>query len=546
MIPGYQQFYADFEPAQIAGMLSSDPRNGLNACFECCDRHVDSGRTALCWEGENGESAKFSFADLKDHSARLAAFFQQQGIQPGDRIACLLPRVPELFITALAAWRLGAVYVPLFTAFGPRAIQFRLDQSDSKLVVTDTSQRHKLDGVAHCPPVLTVVQQGESVADGDFDFHAERIAQAPVFEPVMRGMDDPFMLLFTSGTTGAPKGVGIPLKAILPFIVYMKYGIGLKPGDNYWNAADPGWAYGLFYVVVGPLLLGHTTHFYAGMFTADSTYRMLKKYRINSLAAAPTAYRLLMGASENPDDYDLCLDTAVSCGEPLNPEAIRWVNDKLHCPVYDQYGQTEIGMVVCNHHGLKHAVTAGSMGWPMPGYRMVAVNDQGREAGPGETGQLAMDLGASPLNYFQDYWNRDGGDHYLDKYYLTGDTVEHCPDGNFVFVGRGDDIIASAGYRIGPFDVESALIEHPAVAESGVVGKPDPDRGEIVVAYVVTAPGFDATPELAAELQRYVHQALSAHAYPREVHFIESLPKTASGKIQRYILKNTAAGENEK
>jgi acetyl-CoA synthetase len=543
VIPDYHQFYSDFDLAQITSLLSGSTDDGLNACFECCDRHAASGRIALCWEGENGESAKFSFADLKDHSARLASFFQQQGIQPGDRVACLLPRIPELFMTALAIWRLGAVYVPLFTAFGPRAIQFRLDQSDSKLVITDTGQRHKLMDVRHCPPVLTVSGEGEAVADGDFDFHLERSAQAPVFEPVMRSAEDPFILLFTSGTTGAPKGVGIPLKACLPFIVYMKYGIGLKPEDNYWNAADPGWAYGLFYVVVGPLLLGHTTHFYAGMFTAQSTYRMLEKYHINSLAAAPTAYRLLMAATEDPTDYDLCLETAVSCGEPLNPQAISWVNENLHCPVYDQYGQTEIGMVACNHHGLNHDVIPGSMGWPMPGYRMVVVDGQGREVLPGEIGQLAMDRTASPLNYFQGYWKRDNGDHYLEKYYLTGDTVEFCPAGNFVFVGRGDDIITSAGYRIGPFDVESTLIEHPAVSESGVVGKPDPERGEIVVAFVTPAPGFEATVELANELKQYVREALSAHAYPREIHFLESLPKTASGKIQRYILKNQAIGE---
>jgi acetyl-CoA synthetase len=280
------------------------------------------------------------------------------------------------------------------------------------------------------------------------------------------------------------------------------------------------------------------------MFTAESTYRMLEKYQINSLAAAPTAYRLLMAASENPDDYDLCVETAVSCGEPLNPEAIRWVNENLHCPVCDQYGQTEIGMVVCNHHGLEQTLIPGSMGWPMPGYRMVALNDQGEEVAVGESGQLAMDRSASPLNYFQGYWQNDDGDHYLAKYYLTGDTVEVCPGGNFVFVGRGDDIITSAGYRIGPFDVESALIEHPAVSESAVVGKPDPDRGEIVVAFVVSAPGFDPSPELATELKRYVHEALSAHSYPREIHFIENLPKTASGKIQRYILKNRFTGKS--
>ena len=540
MNPDYQQFYSDFDPAQVTALLAGNPDDGLNVCFECCDAHADSGEVALVWEGENGESETYSFADLKDHSARLASFFQQQGVEPGDRIACLLPRTPQLFMTALAVWRLGAVYVPLFTAFGPKAIQFRLEQSEAKLIVTDTIQRHKLNKVEHCPCILTVSRDRQVVANDDFDFYTERNAQPSTFEPVMRGMDDLFILLFTSGTTGAPKGVGIPLKACLPFIVYMKYGIGLEPDDNYWNAADPGWAYGLFYVVVGPLLMGYTTHLYSGMFTAESTYRMLAKYRINKLAAAPTAYRLLMAATAKPADYDLCIETAVSCGEPLNPEAIYWVNNNLDCPVYDQYGQTEIGMVACNHHALEHPVIPGSMGMPMPGYRMVAVDEQGHEVKPGEIGQLAMDLEASPLNYFQGYWMNDTGSHYLEHYYLTGDTVEYSADGNFVFVGRGDDIITSAGYRIGPFDVESALIEHPAVSESGVVGRPDPDRGEVVVAFVVAAPDFNTGEDLAAELKKHVHETLSAHAYPREIHFIENLPKTASGKIQRYILKKQA------
>jgi acetyl-CoA synthetase len=540
----YRQFYSNFDPLLISRLLSRQPEDRLNACFECCDRHAAGGNTAIFWQGEDGSSSTHSFEDLAINSARLADFLQQQGVSPGDRVACLLPRIPELFITALAVWRLGGVYVPLFTAFGPKAIQFRLDRSESKLLITDTGQRHKLEKISNCPPVMTVSRNGSKILPQDFSFHSELETCRADFEPVLRSAEEPFLLLFTSGTTGAPKGVGVPLKALLPFIVYMKYAIGLRPEDRYWNAADPGWAYGLFYMVIGPLLLGQGTHLYEGMFTADSTYRMLEKYRITSLAAAPTAYRLLMGAKDKPGDYDLYLERAVSCGEPLNPEAIRWVNEHLDCPVYDQYGQTEIGMVACNHHELTHEVIPGSMGMTMPGYRMAVLDHSGNEVEAGQTGQFAMDCEASPLNYFQGYWQQDSSDRYLGKYYLTGDTVELGSEGNFVFVGRGDDIITSAGYRIGPFDVESALIEHPAVAESGVVAKPDPERGEAVVAFVVLAPGHDATQELAVELQLFVRNSLSAHAYPREVYFLDTLPKTPSGKIQRFILKQTALAEN--
>jgi acyl-CoA synthetase (AMP-forming)/AMP-acid ligase II len=275
---------------------------------------------------------------------------------------------------------------------------------------------------------------------------------------------------------------------------------------------------------------------------ADAKPGQGAKYGITSLAAAPTAYRLLMAAGADlARQSQAGLRVACSAGEPLNPEVIRWAREHLGCAVYDHYGQTELGMVACNHHALQHPVQPSSMGLSAPGFRIVALDEHGNEVGPGQSGQLAVDRAASPLYYFQGYWQQDSRDRYHGQYYLTGDRVEVGADGNFIFMGRDDDIIMYAGYRIGPFEVESSLLEHPAVAESAVVGKPDTERGEIVKAFVVLRSGYAPSAELASELQHHVRQRLSAHAYPREVEFMNSLPKTPSGKIQRFVLRQQAS-----
>ncbi len=539
----YDKFFSEFHPEDVAAMLSGDLQTGVNVCVECCDRHVQSGRVALYWEGEAGDSSVHTFEELQAESARFANLLRSQGVQPGDRVACLLPRIPELFVAALGMWRAGAVYVPLFTAFGPKAIEFRLAQCEARLVLTDSGQRPKLEEVSNCPPIVTVSRSDPRVSPDDIDFRAEIERQSSEFPPVMRTGDDLFMLLFTSGTTGAPKGVPIPIRALLWFIVYMKYAVGLREDDAYWNVADPGWAYGLWFAVTGPLVMGYATHFYEGPFTAESTYSMLSKYGITRMLAAPTAYRMLVAAGI-PDGLDLRLKKACSAGEPLNPEVIRWLKEHLGCRVLDHYGQTEIGMVACNHHALEHSVIEGSMGLSMPGFRVVALDDQGREVGPGQTGQIALDRPASALYSFQGYLNQDTGSPPSDRYYLTGDWAEVGPEGHFTFVGRHDDIITTAGYRVGPFDVESTLIEHPAVAESAVVGLPDPERGEKVAAFVVLQAGHAASDDLAGELRLFVRNRLSAHAYPRQIQFVESLPKTPSGKIQRFLLRREAQGSD--
>lgn len=523
--------------ACLSGDLQGDLEGGINACVECCDRHPGE-RTALDWESADGRQASYTFAQLKTLSARFANLLKAQGIGPGDAVAGLLPRTPELLVTILGVWRAGAVYQPLFTAFGPKAIEHRLKTSSAKLVVTDSRNRSKLDEVSGAPMVAVVADpDGAGPQPEDIDFQAALAQQAATFEPVLRRGSDLFLMMSTSGTTGLPKGVPVPLKALASFLVYMRDAVDLRPEDTFWNIADPGWAYGLYYAVTGPLLLGHATTFYDGPFDADATFAFIKRQGITNLAGAPTAYRLLMAAG--PEAASIAkgqLRVVSSAGEPLNPEVIRWFAEHLRVPIHDHYGQTELGMVVNNHHGLAHDVHPGSAGFAMPGYRVAVLGPDGAELPAGIPGILAIDMNRSPLLWFTGYWQQETA-AIAGGYYLTGDTVELEPDGRISFVGRADDVITSSGYRIGPFDVESALIEHPAVIEAAVIGIPDPERTELVKAFIVLRDGVEPTDALAEELQRHVKHRLSAHAYPRRIAFVTDLPKTPSGKLQRFILR---------
>ncbi|WP_321786443.1 acyl-CoA synthetase [Burkholderia pyrrocinia] len=540
-VPAYADAAARFSIETAAAHLHGDLERGLNACVECCDRHASADAIALDWIDAGGQHRRFTFAQMQALSARVANLLVAQGVKPGDVVAGLLPRTPELVATILGTWRAGAVYQPLFTAFGPKAIEHRLRMSDARLVVTNVANRAKLDEIAGCPPVATVREPGDALPERDIDFRAALDAQPDTFEPVLRKGTDLFMMMSTSGTTGLPKGVPVPLRALLAFGAYMRDAVDLREGDRFWNIADPGWAYGLYYAITGPLLLGHATTLYEGGFTVDSTYDVIERLGITSLAGSPTAYRMLMAAgTEAAARVKGKLRVVSSAGEPLNPEVVRWFDAALGAPIYDHYGQTELGMVVNNHHGLAHVVHAGSAGFAMPGYRVAVLDEASRELGPGEPGNLAIDIARSPLLWFHGYWQQDtpaiaGG------YYRTGDNVELEPDGTVSFIGRADDVITSSGYRIGPFDVESALIEHPAVSEAAVIGVPDPERTEIVKAFVVLSKGFDGTPALAEELSLHVKRRLSAHAYPRAIDFVDALPKTPSGKIQRFVLRKMEA-----
>jgi acetyl-CoA synthetase len=536
--PDYAEVYAGFDLAAAERMLSRPLAEGVNVCVECCDRwaEADPEQPALFHVGRDGEVAVYGFGRLRELSARLAGLLADEGVAAGDRVAGLLPRTPELLVTILATWRLGAVYQPLFTAFGPKAIEHRLREAGTKLVVTDVANRPKLRGIEAAPRVITVGGAADAAAADDLDFWAQVEARAGDFEPVLRRPDDPFLMMFTSGTTGPAKALEIPIAALPAFAAYMRFAIDLRPEDRFWNLGDPGWAYGVYYAVTGPLALGIATTFSEGGFDVAATVETIRRLGVTNLAGSPTAYRQIIAAGpEASAAIRGQLRVVSSAGEPLNPEVIRWFDQHLAAPVFDHYGQTEVGMVLCNHHGLDHPVHVGAAGRSMPGWRVVVLGEGDLELPVGEPGELAIDIARSPLFFFRGYRGRPlpaGA-----RYYRSGDTVELNGDGSISFVGRQDDVITSSGYRIGPFDVESALIEHPAVAEAAVVGKPDRERTEVVKAFVVLTPGHAGGEALAAELQAHVRARLSKHAYPREIAFVEVLPKTPSGKIQRFLLR---------
>lgn len=527
----------DFEAtvqAAISGNLSA-----MNACYECCDRHAHNDAIALVQENADGSSSRHTYAELRDQSAQFAHYLASQGVQVGDIVAGLLPRGQALIVTILGSWRLGAVYQPLFTAFGPKAIEHRVQTAGARLVVTDVANRSKLKDVENCPPIMTVSDaQGAGLEPGDQNFWSALAEQSTVFEPVMRTGDDPFLMMFTSGTTGLAKPLEVPLRAIVAFQRYMVDAVGLRAEDSFWNVADPGWAYGLYFAITGPMSLGLPVLSVDGLFDLDRCLEVAKKYKITNLAGAPTVFRMLIAAGDKvAEQWKGQLRVVSSAGEPLNPEVIRWFKEHLDAPINDHYGQTEMGMVLCNHHNLSHPMHMGAAGYASPGHRVVVLDEETLQELPaGEPGILSVDIEQSPMFWFQGYKGMETTS-FKGRYYLTGDTAELNSDGSISFVGRSDDVISTSGYRVGPFDVESALLEHPLVVEAAVVGKPDPQRNEIIKAFVILQDGQEGTAELAEELRLHVRNRLAAHAYPREIEFPAELPKTPSGKVQRFILR---------
>ncbi|MFJ7773054.1 AMP-binding protein [Streptomyces sp. NPDC097107] len=518
-----------------------------------CDRHPADAVAFTVVEADLS-ARDLTFGELRRDSSRCAAALAGIGVDPGDAVAVLMGKSADLIVALVGIWRRGAVHVPLFTAFAPPAIALRLEASAAKAVVVDADQRHKLAPGEDMPadaPWQVVVAGGEP-AEGELSF--DRLLGAyrgdePEGRAVARGGDSALVQLFTSGTTGTPKGVPVPVKALASFQAYLEYGLDVRPDDVFWNAADPGWAYGLYYAVLAPLAAGHRSLLLHSGFSPALTWQVMREFGVTNFAAAPTVYRSLRGAGEPVPD-GLRLRTASSAGEPLTPEVISWAEQTLGVTVRDHYGQTEHGMVIVNGwaDGVRSPVRSGSMGRPLPGWSAEILCEDRDEAAPaGSAGRVAIEVAASPLMWFSGYsgapektaerFSADG------RWYLTGDAGSRDEDGYFYFSSRDDDVIIMAGYRIGPFDVESVLAQHEQVADVAVVGVPDALRGEVIEAFVVLRPGTVGDDELVAELQRLVKTRFAAHAYPRTIHFTDQLPKTPSGKVQRFVLRERRRAE---
>jgi len=506
----------------------------VNLAETIVDRHTGSGRPALSWFGKNGASALVTYDELSARASRFAGLLRSLGVEPGERVAGLLPRIPETLVTMLGTWKAGAIYVPIFTGFGPDAIAFRVQDSGARMLCTHAAYRAR---VPDLPPGVRIITVGAAPA-GDLEFAKALSTQDDGCAPVPRRRDDPAVLLYTSGSTGPPKGVKIATNFVLAIHPYMRYAVDLQSADVFWPTGDPGWGYGLVCYMVA-LAMGVPVICHEATPAAEFVLSRLRDLGVSNLATTPTLLRGIMALGEAAvREHRVRVRAASSCGEPLNPEVVTFFRRVWDVTVMDQYGSSEFGLPIGNFNAVDMTVKPGSMGIPLPGCRMAVVDDEGREASPDTVGQIGM--WPSVEGYYSlGYWNDDERTRAMWRgdWMTIGDLARRDEDGYFWFEGRSDDVIKSAGYRIGPFEVESAILRHPDVAEAAVVGKSDALRGQIVKAYVVLRSGVVPRSGLDAEIVELVKTRVGRHQYPREVEFVEQLPKTETGKIQRFLLR---------
>jgi len=550
----------DFDWATARQWLDGLPDGGLNIAHEAVDRHATGGLAAVvalrCID-RDGDRTDLTYAQLKEWTDRFAGVLNQLGIQSGDAVCTLLARGPELYITALGTLKNGSVYCPLFPAFGPEPVCERLGLGSIKVLVTtaDAYLRKVAPNRDDLPALARVLIVGAGpLPPGTLSFDALMAQATSAFTIRPTRSDDPALLHFTSGTTGKPKGAMHVHGAVIAHHASSMFALDLHPGDVFWCTADPGWVTGTSYGTIGPLTRGVTVVTDAGDFAAERWYGILAQHRISVFYTAPTAIRMLMrSGTELPLRYDLSeLRHVVSVGEPLNPEAVVWGERALGLPIHDTWWQTETGSImISNFPGCE--IRPGSMGRVMPGIE-AAILQQGPDGralvvdgqvqvvdAPDTPGELALRPGWPSM--FRGYLNDDAryAECFAGGWYLTGDVASRDADGYYWFLGRADDVIKSAGHLIGPFEVESALMEHPAVAEAGVIGRPDPVAGEIVKAFVSLHVGYQPDEDLRRQLIAFGRRRLGSVA-PRELVFDQHLPHTRGGKVMRRLLKARELG----
>ena len=531
---------------------------GLNIAYHTLDRHVIEGRgekrALRCLsKNENDKRRDFTFRELLALSNRFANLLQDLGVGEGERVFSLLGRIPELYIAALGTLRNGSVFCPLFSAFGPEPVRTRMAIGDARVLVTTTALyrrkvadwRNELPGLQH---VLLVDRGGAPSLAGTTGFDAAMTRASAAPRLAATGPEDLALLHFTSGTTGRPKGAMHVHEAVLAHHITGRYALDLHPDDVFWCTADPGWVTGTSYGIIAPLTNGVTMIVDEAEFDAERWYRILQDERITVWYTAPTAIRMLMKTGDEVvRKYDLSrLRFLASVGEPLNPEAVVWSNRVYGRPFHDNWWQTETGgIMIANFTAMD--IKPGSMGRELPGIDAAIVvrgsdGSVDRIQEPMTAGELALRPGWPSM--FRGYVNEleRYAKCFADGWYLTGDLAMRDADGYFWFVGRADDVIKSAGHLIGPFEVESALMEHPAVAEAGVIGKPNPMAGEIVKAFISLKPGFEAGEPLARELLGHARKRLGPAVAPKEIAFSADLPRTRSGKIMRRLLRARELG----
>ncbi len=480
----------------------------------------DPERLALRFADSAGGVRDLTFGEVSEHAARWAGLLRGRGIEPGDRVLVLVGKTPQWHAVMLAALKAGAVTIPCSEMLRAKDLDFRARHSGAKLLVADPGCRHEVEAMGEHLDIVYLDQA--SLGEPD-----------PATADTAAG--DPAFILYTSGTTKDPKGVVHTHRFTWAKRAQAERWLDAKPGDLVWCTAGTGWAKSIWNVLLGPWSCGSGVVLHEGGFEPEERFRLIEELDANILCQAPTEYRL-MAKLDGIERHDVSrVRHMVSAGEPLNPEVIRTFEGAFGRTIHDGYGQTENTLLVGNFPGAE--IRPGSMGLPAPGYDVAVIDFEGREAPAGEEGDIALRGDAPAL--FAGYWHapEETAAVYRGEWYVTGDRALRDEDGYFWFTGRADDVILSAAYRIGPFEVESALLEHAAVAESAVVGKPDPDRGQIVKAFVVLRPGHEGTDALVSELKDHCKRVTAPYKYPREIEFLAELPKTRSGKIRRVELR---------
>ncbi|MFB7301987.1 acetate--CoA ligase [Heyndrickxia sporothermodurans] len=542
-LQSYEDTYNNFDWKEAEKAFFWYETGKVNMAYEAIDRHANTFRKnkiALYFRNET-RNEKYTFKELKELSDKAGNVFKATGnVEKGDRVFIFMPRSPELYIAALGAIKVGAIVGPLFEAFMEGAVKDRLEDSEAKVLVTTPELVGRVP-VDQLPALKTIFLVGTDVEEDDKykDFLKHLKTASKDLEIEWMDRTDGLILHYTSGSTGKPKGVLHVHNAMIQQYQTSKWVLDLKEEDVYWCTADPGWVTGTSYGMFGPWLTGTSNVVVGGRFKPEDWYKTIEDFGVTVWYSAPTAFRMLMGAGDEIiKKFNLdTLRHILSVGEPLNPEVIRWGMKVFNKRIHDTWWMTETGAhLICNYPCIE--IKPGSMGKPIPGVEAAIVDDQGNVLPPNRMGNLAIKKGWPSMMYA--IWNNQAKyDSYFlpNDWYVSGDSAYMDEDGYFWFQGRVDDVIMTSGERVGPFEVESKLLEHPAIAEAGVIGKPDPVRGEIIKAFVALLDGVEETDELKEDIRQFVKKGLAAHAAPREIEFRDKLPKTRSGKIMRRVLK---------
>jgi len=544
----YSHTYRGFSYSQYKDELDWFPNNHLNAAHNAIDRHAQGSKknkVALYWHGPDDEQKKFTFQELSFLSNQFANVLKKLKVDRGDRVFFFLPRIPELYFGFLGTLKIGAIAGTMFSAFGEQALEDRLNNSDASVLVTDSNLLPRVQKILKKLPHL------KHILITDFDKPKQNCLSLPqLLKAASQDLkithtrpDDSAFMLYTSGTTGKPKGVIHQHYAILHEHLTAKWVLDIKDSDVYWCTADPGWVTGIAYEILGSWSIGASALIYAGRFSPEKWYSLIEQYKVNVWYTAPTALRMLAAAGLNlVKKYNLSsLRHLASVGEPLNPEVIYWGLKAFGLPFHDNWWQTETGgIMIANLPCLP--IKPGSMGKPFPGIKADIIDDKAKPVPIGKEGNLAIKAGWPSM--MKKIWRRPKKykSYFIKGWYISGDKAFKDKDGYFWFLGRADDLIKTSGERVGPFEVESALVSHPDIIEAGVIGKPDQMRGEIIKAFITLKSGVKPSEALKKDIAVYVKKHLAGHAYPREIEFKDNLPKTRSGKIMRRMLKAQELG----